>query len=168
MISKNTENVSVIREIFREELSVLVLSRVALSRERGLMPSRVNSRGSRFWLNLWLRRSLRPATDCARSTPGSRPPACRGGGADTEAVLAQHGLSVMWCWLAMSWESSCVCGNKAELSFSFSFFSAAALVLSVICPCGVLWPRLTSTGAVTWFVFKLTASGCYRNGIRAV
>lgn len=120
---------------------------VAISRQRGLMRSNVNSRGSRFWVNL-RRYCLRRATDCAKPASGS-------------VQLAEVGelawrrfwpdmASVMWYWLEMSWESSCVCvcGNKAELSFSFSLWSAAVLRLPVICLRFVFWPRL-HRGTVT-------------------
>ena len=58
----------------------------------------MNSRGSRFWVNLW-QYCPRRATDCAKPAPASVPLAgCRarcgaGGEAGVEAVLAQHGLS---------------------------------------------------------------------------
>lgn len=42
-------------------------------------------------------------------------------GAATEAILDQDGLrDVVLVWLEVSWENSCMCGNKAELSFSLT------------------------------------------------
>lgn len=129
------------------------------------MRSNVNSRGSRFWVNL-RQYCLRRATDCAKPASGSVPLAEVG-----ELAWRQFWpdmASVMWYWLEMSWESSCVCVcGRTRLSCPFLSVSGLLLYSASLWSAFVLFSGLASTGAPSHWVLSVRhrASGCYNSDI---